>query len=292
MDPIADYLQSDTLPTNPNQSCKLKRIATRYCLVNGYLYRKGKSFPLLRCLHPDDATWALDEVHSEDCGNHAASETLAYRILRMGYFWPTIHQDAKQFAQSCEVCHKIANLYHLLPERLSSIRTPYPFAIWGLDLIGSLPTAPCQAKHAVVAIDYFTRWVEAKALVQITEEKTTSFVKENIVSHFSTPMAIITDLGKQFDNANFREFCEDRNIDLRFVSVPYPQTNGTTRRIATGKTPYSLVFGTEAVLPIGHKLISFRVQNYESEDNKAKLRANLDLLEEKQCRVTERVAVY
>ncbi|KAK4845460.1 hypothetical protein QYF36_005345 [Acer negundo] len=187
MDPIADYLQSDTLPADPDEARKLKRIATRYCLVDGYLYRKGKSFLLRRYLHPDDATWALNE-----------------------------------FSQSCEACQKTANLHHLPPERLSSISTPYPFAIWGLDLIGPLPTAPGQAKHAVVVIDYFTRWVETKALVKITKENTTGFVKKNIVCCFSTPMAIITDLGKQFDNANFKEFYEDRNIDLRFASVAHP----------------------------------------------------------------------
>ena len=66
----------------------------------------------------------------------------------------------------------------------------------------------------------------------------------------------------------------------------------TTKRTATGETPYSLAFGTEAVLPLKHKLISFRIQHYESEDNKTKLRANLDLLEEKQGRATERVATY
>ncbi|KAI9180729.1 hypothetical protein LWI28_007623 [Acer negundo] len=66
----------------------------------------------------------------------------------------------------------------------------------------------------------------------------------------------------------------------------------TTRKIATRETPYSLVFGTEAIFPIEHRLISFRIQNYELEDNGAKLRANLDLLEEKQSRIIERVAVY
>ena len=235
----------------------------------------------------------------------------------MGYYWPTIHQDALQFAQSCEACQKTVNLHHLPPERLSSISTPYPFAIWGLDLIGPLPTAPGQAKHAVVAIDYFTRWVEAKALTQITEANTTSFVKEYVVCRFGTSMAIITDLGKQFDNTNFRTFCEGRKIDLRFASVAHPQTNGLveatnktikkllkkklqqrkglwveelpnvlwayriTKRTATGETPYSLAFGTEAISPIEHMLISFRVQQFEPEDNEVKLRANLDLLKEK-----------
>ena len=66
----------------------------------------------------------------------------------------------------------------------------------------------------------------------------------------------------------------------------------TTKRTATGETPYSLVFGTEVVLPIKHKLISFRVQNYELEDSEAKLRASLDLLEERQSKVAEKVAVY
>ena len=108
-------------------------------------------------------------------------------------------------------------------------------------------------------------------------------------------MAIITDLGKQFDNANFRFFCEEQGINLRFALVAHPQTNGlveatnkaikkllkkklqqkkgkwveelpnvlwayrTTKRTATMKTPYSLAFGTEAISPIEHRLTSFRV---------------------------------
>ena len=113
----------------------------------------------------DDAQWALDEVHAGVCGNHVLGETLAYQVLRMGYYWPTIHQDARKFAQSYEPCQKTTNLHHRPPERLALISTPYPFAIWGLDLIGPLSTVSGQAKHVVIAIDYFTRWVEAKSLV-------------------------------------------------------------------------------------------------------------------------------
>ena len=98
MDLITDYLQNDTLPEDPDEARKLKKITTWYCLVEEYLYRKGKSLPLLKCLHPDDTQWALNEVHAWDWGNHVSGETLAYQVLRMGYFWPTLHQDAKQFA--------------------------------------------------------------------------------------------------------------------------------------------------------------------------------------------------
>ena len=156
MDPIADYLQSDILPTDPDQAHRLKRIATRYCLVDRYLYRKGKSLPLLRFLHPNDACWALDEVHSGDCGNHASGETLAYQILRMSYFLAEYTSGCKAVCTVLKACKKTVILYHLPPKRLSSISTPYPFAIWGLDLIELLSTAPDQVKHVVVAIDYFT----------------------------------------------------------------------------------------------------------------------------------------
>ncbi|KAI9173678.1 hypothetical protein LWI28_004761 [Acer negundo] len=152
---------------------------------------------------------------------NAAVQEEVDKLLKAGFI-----RESRYPEWIANVVMKTANLHHLPQERLSSISTPYPFAIWGLDLIGLLPTTPGQAKHAVVAIDYFTHWVEAKALVRITEEKTTNFVKENIVCRFGTPMAITTDLGKQFDNANFREFCENRNIDLRFASVAHPQTNG------------------------------------------------------------------
>ena len=159
--------------------------------------------------------------------------------------------------------------------------------------------------------------MEAKSITQIIEANTTSFVKENIICRFGTPMAITTNLVKQFDNANFIYFCEELNINLHFASVAHPQTNGlveatnktikrlmkkklqqkkgkwveelpnvlwayrTTKRTATGETPYSLAFRREAVSPIEHKLTSFRVQHFEEEDNEIRLRASLDLLEEK-----------
>ena len=111
---------------------------------------------------------------------------------------------------------------HQPPERLSIISYPYPFAVWGANLIGPLSAGTKQAKYAVVAIDYFTRWVEAEVLTNITEAQTTAFIKKNVVCRFGVPMAIITDLGKQFDNYNFRDYCEDLKIECRFASVAHP----------------------------------------------------------------------
>ena len=81
-------------------------------------------------------------------------------------------------------------------------------------------------KHAIVAVDYFTKWLEAEALVHITEANTTNFIKKNILYRFGIPSIIITDNGTQFDNNKFREMCEEYKIANYYTSPAHPQTNG------------------------------------------------------------------
>ena len=75
----------------------------------------------------------------------------------------------------------------------------------GIDLIDPLPTARAQAKFVIIAIDYFTKWVEAEPLSMITEAKCTNFIWRNIIYRFGVPHSIITNNGKQFDNLALRE---------------------------------------------------------------------------------------
>ncbi|KAK0587253.1 hypothetical protein LWI29_019922 [Acer saccharum] len=98
--------------------------------------------------------------------------------------------------------------------------------MWGIDLIGPMPTATGGAKHAIVAVDYFTKWVEAEPLVHITEANTISFVKKNILYRFGIPNTIITDNGTQFDGRKFRELCDKYGINNYYASPAHPQTNG------------------------------------------------------------------
>ena len=73
----------------------------------------------------------------------------------------------------------------------------------GVDLIGPLPTGKGQAKYAIVAVDYFTKWAEAEPLTSIIERKTTEFIWKSLICRFGIPYAIVSDNGKQFDNENF-----------------------------------------------------------------------------------------
>ena len=94
MDPILDYLLNGTLPSNRNEASKLRARSARFVLLRGTLYKRGFSAPLLKCIGKEDADYVLREVHEGICGNHIRAQTLAGKILRQGYYWPTMLKDA------------------------------------------------------------------------------------------------------------------------------------------------------------------------------------------------------
>ncbi|XP_060965580.1 uncharacterized protein LOC133034503 [Cannabis sativa] len=109
--------------------------------------------------------------------------------------------------------------------------SPYPFAIWGIDLIGALNSGRGGAKYAVVAIDFFKKWTEVKPLVLITCKKVLDFVIKNIICRFNIPIKIVSNNGTQFDGNLFTEFCERNKIIKRFSSVSRPQPNGQVEAV-------------------------------------------------------------
>ncbi|XP_024044385.1 uncharacterized protein LOC112100156 [Citrus clementina] len=160
MDPIVSYLRDGVLPPDKLRARKIRAQASRYTMIDGVLYRRGYTLPFLRCLDDDDADYVLREVHEGICGNHSGGRSLAHKVLRQGYFWPTMHQDAQRKTRSCASCQSFANFSNQPPEKLTSMASPWPFAQWGIDLIGPLPKGRGAATHAIVAIDYFTKWIE------------------------------------------------------------------------------------------------------------------------------------
>lgn len=85
--------------------------------------------------------------------------------------------------------------------------SPWSFAQWGADLIGPLPKGRGGAAYTIVAVDYFTKWVEVEALNNITEKKTTDFIWRSIMCRYEIPYTFIAENGRQFDSCRFREFC-------------------------------------------------------------------------------------
>ena len=105
---------------------------------------------------------------------------------------------------------------------MTTITSPWPFAQWGIDIMGPLPQGKKKVKFLLVAIDYFTKWVEAEALAMITEAKVRSFVWKNIVCRFGIPQTIISDSGRQFENQGFKSFCSSLDIKNKYSSLGHP----------------------------------------------------------------------
>ncbi|XP_050233155.1 uncharacterized protein LOC126681651 [Mercurialis annua] len=168
----------------------------------------------------------------------------------------------------------------------------------GVDILGPFPPARGQVKFIVVAVDHFTKWVEVEPMKMITTEKIQTWLSREVMGRFGIPYSLVTDNGKQFDCRKFRAYCEGLNIRLKFTSVAHPQTNGlteayrTTPRKATGETPFSLVYGTEAVLPVEIGMPSLRVQVFDEEKNEESMRLCLDLLEERRHQTAVRAEAY
>jgi ribonuclease HI len=282
--PIIRYLKEGTLPADRTEAHKLRIRASRFQLLGGILYKMGFSRPHLRCLSPEEANYVIREVHEGVCGNHSGARSLAHKLTRAGYYWPSLLHDATQYVKTCDKCQRFANVPRVPPEEITPITSPWPFAQWGLDIMGPFPVGTKQAKFLVVAIDYFTKWVEAEPLATISEKNVKSFVWKAVICRFGIPRVLISDNGKQFDNGPFRELCAQLNIKNHYSSPRHPQANGqvevtnrtllkqiktrlegaksmwveelpsvlwayrTTVRTPTKETPFKLTFGTEAVI--------------------------------------------
>ena len=168
----------------------------------------------------------MQEIHEGVCGNYAEQRSLLHKVTRQGYYWPIMVKDAEQYIQKCDVCQHFSKLIHQLTDKLNSVLSPWPFAKWGIDLIGPLPQGKYQMKFVVVVVDYYTKWVEAEPLSKITEARTTSFAWKNIICRFGILHSLVSDNRTQFDYAGLRKLSSELGIRNHFSNVAHPQSNG------------------------------------------------------------------
>ena len=99
---IISYLKDKKLSERKDEARKLRPRAARYVLMDKVLYKRGFSQPYLRCLVPDEANYVLREVHEGACGNHSGARSLIHKVVRAGYYWPTVQADAKAYVKVCD----------------------------------------------------------------------------------------------------------------------------------------------------------------------------------------------
>ena len=124
----------------------------------------------MRCFIPKEAKYVMREVHEGICEHQYGAKSLVHKLIRVGYYWPTIQRDAEAYVKTYDKCQRFSNTIRQPSEELTPMTTPWPFSQWGLDIMSPFPTTVRQLKFLVVGINYFTKWVEAEALATITEK--------------------------------------------------------------------------------------------------------------------------
>ncbi|KAK9050115.1 hypothetical protein SSX86_030915 [Deinandra increscens subsp. villosa] len=312
---IYEYLTSGRLPEGKEEARKVKVKSLQYQIQEGMLYRRTYVGPLLKCLTEEEAVYVISEVHKGICGNHMGPRMVVNKLILLGYYWPNMHKFANDILKRCDECQRFAPVSLKAKHEMVPIVSAWPFQKWGIDIVGPFPEAAGRVKFLIVAVDYFTKWVEAKAVANITGAQVKKFVWEYIICRFGLPLYIISDNGKQFADNPFREWCEELAITQIFASVAYPQANGQVERVnrslvegiktrlgkagggwvdelahvlwayrtmpktANGETPFSLTYGSEAVIPAEVGVPTRRMLEHGNNDDL--IRENLDMLEER-----------
>uniref|UniRef100_A0A2N9F1Z7 Uncharacterized protein n=1 Tax=Fagus sylvatica TaxID=28930 RepID=A0A2N9F1Z7_FAGSY len=224
--PFLEYFLGGILPQAHKEAYRLKRLASRYFVEGGTLFRKGYHGEPLRCLSASESQMVMKEAHAGECGEHQGKKRLYQRLLTLGYYWPTMRKDTADFVKTCHTCQVQADLIHTHPTNLQNMTTPWPFHTWGLDLIG--PIGPASGGHIwiLVATEYFTKWVEAISLRKATGAAVANFIREHIITRFGIPYKLISDNGTPFVNKDVRELLEHYQVKHRRSTPYYPQGNG------------------------------------------------------------------
>ncbi|XP_047172662.1 uncharacterized protein LOC124840622, partial [Vigna umbellata] len=294
---IKNYLKTQRYPegTSENDKRTLRRLAGNFILNGDVLYKRNHDMVLLRCVEAKEAESILEEVHEGTFGTHMNGHSMARKILRAGYFWLTMERDCCAHVRKCEKCQKYANNINAPPVNLNVLTAPWPFSMWGIDVIGAIePKATNGHRFILVAIDYSTKWVEAASYANVTRKVVTKFIKKDLICRYGLPDKIITDNARNLNNQMMKELCEEFKIRHHNSSPYRPQMNGaveaanknikkivqkmvvtykdwhemlpfalhgyrTSVRTSTGATPFSLVYGMEAVLPFEVEIPSLRV---------------------------------
>jgi ribonuclease HI/transposase InsO family protein len=287
-DDIRHYLQHGSAPRHldPAKRRALRLKSASFHLINGILFRQNFDGILMRCLEKDEAEKVLLELHAGEAGGHFGGDTTAHKVLRAGYYWPTLFRDAHALCRKCIICQKASGRLQKPAFPLQPVTVDSPFQQWGLDIIGPInPPSSQQHKYIVTATDYFTRWSEAAALKTVNTTQVIAFLNSHIITRFGIPDCLVFDNASYFSSLEMSSFALEKGIKLKYSASYYPQGNGlaestnknlikiikrtvaenhknwhnallnalwadrVTPKAAVGNSPFFLVYGREAILP-------------------------------------------
>jgi hypothetical protein len=107
---IINYLQNGALPSEKKSAIQLRMKAGRFVMVNGVLYKRGFTLPLLKCISSEEGNYVLRQIHEGVCGSHSGARVLAHKAVRAGFYWPNMSKDSTKIVRNCDKCQRFANI--------------------------------------------------------------------------------------------------------------------------------------------------------------------------------------
>ena len=250
-DEVVTYLQDGTLPSDQSEARRVVRRSKLYRWFNNRLYRvvttQGEPNTYRIIPNPAERDRIILDAHT-DLGH--LGEKRCISAMSATYWWYGMTLDIKRVISGCKTCKRVkASGGHLQREMQTESPETYGlFHRWGLDHIVDLPTSASGFKHALVCIDYYSKWIEVIPVKDLSSETTVQAFLLNVIARFGTPAEIITDNGSAFKN-EFRDFCRRRLIHQRFITEDVPRSNGLAER---------------AVQTVKHALRKFAAQKHNA----------------------------
>ncbi|CAN6712700.1 unnamed protein product [Malus baccata var. baccata] len=224
---LVNYLASKVIPSqfNKNQRDKLKYDARNYVWDDPYLWKYCSDQIIRRCVHDSEIQSILNFCHTYACGGHFGTQRTARKVLECGFYWPTIFKDARTFCIACDRCQRTGNIGPKDQMMQNPIFNVEIFDVWGIDFMG-----PFLSSHGFVyillAVDYVSKWVEARATRTNDSKVVADFVKTNIFARFGMPRVLISDGGSHFCNRTIEALLKKYGVTHKVATPYHPQTSG------------------------------------------------------------------
>nr|GEV40272.1 reverse transcriptase domain-containing protein [Tanacetum cinerariifolium] len=212
----ADHLSQLENPYE-NQKKKFFRDARHYFWDDPYFFRTCADQIIQRCMARKEAIDILKACHSGPTEGHYGASYTAKKVFDSGFYWPSINKDAFELVKQCGSCQRQGKISQRDKMPQNFIQICEIFDVWGIDFRGPFPSSKGN-KYILVAVDYLSKWVEAKALPINDARVVVKFLK-SLFSWFGTPKTIISHRGTHLCNDKFSRVMEKYRVTHRLSTA-------------------------------------------------------------------------